>query len=307
MASRTGAERLLAKSMSTASVRVSLALAAAIAAIVVAGCGGGSSGPQTASASSTSSSTTASTDPSPTASSEGGEAGGPPSAGPAGSNGDRVGRGKKSASGGAEGSNGAGRASSGKHGPRIAQPEGEPEPKITPQQRREATVVTMSLESPDAVTGGGSLKQLPAKYTCDGANTWPTLRWNGTPAGTSELALFVMNVQPVEGRLFFDWAVTGVDPGLGEVETEKLPKGTVVGRNSFGKKGLFGLPFRRWRSLHVCPLRDAGKGPRKQGIRSQRNAREGTRSIGERRSYGPVIRAPMITFISKIKLETGVG
>ena len=95
----------------------------------------------------------------------------------------------------------------------------------------------MTLESPNLVAGAGSVRQLPAKYTCDGTNTWPTLHWKGTPAGTAELALFAMNVQPVGGKLFFDWAVAGLDPGLEEIEAGKLPKGAVVGRNSFGQNG----------------------------------------------------------------------
>jgi phosphatidylethanolamine-binding protein (PEBP) family uncharacterized protein len=93
----------------------------------------------------------------------------------------------------------------------------------------------MTLGSPNVAAGAGSVMQLPAKYTCDGADTWPTLRWKGTPAGTAELALFAMNVQPVGGHLFFDWAITGIEPGLEEIEAGKLPKGAVVGRNSFGK------------------------------------------------------------------------
>jgi phosphatidylethanolamine-binding protein (PEBP) family uncharacterized protein len=46
-----------------------------------------------------------------------------------------------------------------------------------------------------------------------------------------------MNVAPVQGELFFDWALAGIDPGLGELESAKLPKGAVQGQNSFGKPG----------------------------------------------------------------------
>jgi phosphatidylethanolamine-binding protein (PEBP) family uncharacterized protein len=46
-----------------------------------------------------------------------------------------------------------------------------------------------------------------------------------------------MNIQPVGGKLFFDWAVAGLSPEEEEIEAGKLPKGTVVGRNSFGKTG----------------------------------------------------------------------
>jgi phosphatidylethanolamine-binding protein (PEBP) family uncharacterized protein len=57
------------------------------------------------------------------------------------------------------------------------------------------------------------------------------------PRGTAELVLFAVNARPVEGKLFFDWAVAGLDPGLEELEAGKLPRNAVVGRNGFGKAG----------------------------------------------------------------------
>lgn len=87
------------------------------------------------------------------------------------------------------------------------------------------------MQSPDVAQGGA----LSAKFTCDGEGGWPTLRWQGVPAGTSELAILAMNVQPVEGKLFFDWALAGIDPSLEELTSGKLPKGAVQGKNSYGK------------------------------------------------------------------------
>jgi len=116
-------------------------------------------------------------------------------------------------------------------------PKGEPEPGITPQQKREATVASMLVESPSVAPSSGGPAALPAQYTCDGTSTSPALRWQGVPGGTAELALFAMNLQPVQGRLFFNWAVAGIDPALGEIKAGQLPKGAVVGRNSFGKVG----------------------------------------------------------------------
>jgi len=92
----------------------------------------------------------------------------------------------------------------------------------------------MILRSPVSQPSSGRLETLPSLYSCDGKNTSPALRWQGVPEGTVELVLFAMNVQPVNGKLFFDWAVAGLDPGLEELEAGKLPKGAVVGRNSFG-------------------------------------------------------------------------
>jgi phosphatidylethanolamine-binding protein (PEBP) family uncharacterized protein len=94
----------------------------------------------------------------------------------------------------------------------------------------------MALLSP-AIPPAGSIGAIPSTYTCDGKDSPPPLRWAGIPAGTTELALFAMNVQPVEEKLFFDWAVAGLDPGLESLESDRLPKGAVVGQNSFGKLG----------------------------------------------------------------------
>ena len=93
----------------------------------------------------------------------------------------------------------------------------------------------MTLQSPSSQPSGGGPQALPTQYTCDGEGTSPALRWQGVPRGTAELVLFAMNTQPVGGELFFDWAVAGLSPELEEIEAGKLPRGAVVGRNSFGK------------------------------------------------------------------------
>jgi phosphatidylethanolamine-binding protein (PEBP) family uncharacterized protein len=100
-----------------------------------------------------------------------------------------------------------------------------------------ATVADMTLQSPAIVSSGGEPGSLARTYTCDGADGWPAFEWSGVPAGTTELALYAMNVQPVEEKLFVDWAVAGIDPALERIEAGKLPKGVTVGTNGFGKRG----------------------------------------------------------------------
>jgi phosphatidylethanolamine-binding protein (PEBP) family uncharacterized protein len=63
------------------------------------------------------------------------------------------------------------------------------------------------------------------------------VRWSGIPTGTAELAVFVLNLQPVHGHLFFDWAVAGLRPTSHGISAATLPPGAVVGRNSFGNVG----------------------------------------------------------------------
>jgi phosphatidylethanolamine-binding protein (PEBP) family uncharacterized protein len=90
--------------------------------------------------------------------------------------------------------------------------------------------------------------EIPRRYTCDGANASLPVRWNGVPPRTSELAIFVVNVQPVHGRLFFDWAVANLNPTSHAISAGTLPPGAVVGRNSFGNA-----------SYSICPAKRAGE------------------------------------------------
>jgi phosphatidylethanolamine-binding protein (PEBP) family uncharacterized protein len=140
------------------------------------------------------------------------------------------------ATSGAAGSAGGTDGPGSKKSPSASQPTGEPAPKASPQKRREAPVVNLSMQSPSANVTPNGLEFLPARYTCDGENTSPALRWQGVPQETAELILFTMDLQPVEGKLFFNWAVAGLSPELEEIEAGKLPEGAIVGRNSFGEE-----------------------------------------------------------------------
>jgi Raf kinase inhibitor-like YbhB/YbcL family protein len=217
----------LIKPAKATSAKVFLALV--LAALVLVGCGGGSSDSSTSSSTAADASggsgsgSSSSANAKGTDAGAGSEAGGPPAGG---------------ADGPAAGSQGEGHdGEGGKQGSRIAQPKGEQEPGIAPQQRREATVASMTLESPSSQPSSAGPQALPATYTCDGKGISPALSWQGVPEGTAELVIFAMNVQPVEGKLFFDWAVAGLSPDLTEIEAGKLPRGAIVGRNGFGKAG----------------------------------------------------------------------
>lgn len=226
MAQRTAADRFLGDLATTASAGIVLALA--VAALLLSGCGGGSSDPQS---SSESEGSTAASNSADQASQKSPAAGTP------------QGKAKGSAShngsanrAGAQAQSPAGQDGQ-KHGPHIKQPKGAPEQGPTPEQIASATVADVTLRSPAIVGSVGTLGRLSSAYTCDGEGKWPALRWSGVPSGTAELVLFAMNLQPVEGRIFFDWAVAGLGPGLESIEAGKLPSGAVVGTNGFGKRG----------------------------------------------------------------------
>jgi phosphatidylethanolamine-binding protein (PEBP) family uncharacterized protein len=156
---------------------------------------------------------------------------------------------KGSAPGQGQGSDAeAGEGQGAKHGQRIAQPKGPREQAPSSQELAGATVADISLQSPAIASAPEGVGRLPATYTCDGEGSWPALQWSGVPAGTAELILYAMSLQPVEGKLFVDWAAAGLDPSLEEVEAGRLPKGAIVGTNSFGKAG-----------YEICPPAGSGE------------------------------------------------
>jgi phosphatidylethanolamine-binding protein (PEBP) family uncharacterized protein len=230
MASRPSDQRFLAVSANSASARLCLALAAA--AILVAGCGG----------SSDSAATTSSTDASAAQAKA-------PKAPTGDGEGSQQSAGESSRSAAAPGSASSASAPSqdagpsrAKHGPHIAQPKGAPEQAPTAATLANATVADMTLQSPAIAASSAGPGSIPAPYTCDGKGTWPSLEWSGVPAGTRELILYVMNVAPVAGKLFVDWAVAGLKPDLTQISSGELPPGAIVGSNSFGK-----------RAYEICP------------------------------------------------------
>jgi phosphatidylethanolamine-binding protein (PEBP) family uncharacterized protein len=217
MAQRTGADRRLASRASAASARVALALAALFL-IALAGCGGDED----------------SDSGSPSAERQAGS-GAAVQEGAAGDSEAPPGSAGAQDAGAAGGGGGAGEG--GKQGPRVPAPQGTREPELTPEQKAEATVASIKLQSPAVRQSEGSLAALPSTYTCDGENSWPPLRWEGVPQGTVELALVAMSLQPVDGKIFFDWALAGIEPEVEEIEAGRLPRGAVMGQNGFGKVG----------------------------------------------------------------------
>jgi Raf kinase inhibitor-like YbhB/YbcL family protein len=86
------------------------------------------------------------------------------------------------------------------------------------------------LTSP-AFTAGGTI---PARYTCDGANVSPPLRWTAPPAGTRSFSLGMVDVT----ARFVHWRASGLPPGARALRAgAKLPRERL---NSFGRRGYGG-------------------------------------------------------------------
>ncbi|MFP3942739.1 MAG: YbhB/YbcL family Raf kinase inhibitor-like protein [Alphaproteobacteria bacterium] len=99
--------------------------------------------------------------------------------------------------------------------------------------------MSLHLESP----AFGQGEPIPRKYSCEGENISPPLRWSGVPPGTEEL-LLVCDDPDAPGGVFHHWAVynipadsTGLAEGFGP---ESLVNGLHQAVNDFGKPGYAG-------------------------------------------------------------------
>jgi Raf kinase inhibitor-like YbhB/YbcL family protein len=83
--------------------------------------------------------------------------------------------------------------------------------------------------------------QVDADYTCDGGNLSPPLSWIGVPDDAVELAVSLVDESVLNnGRPFVHWAVAGIDPASGRLDTGAVPPGAVVALNFFGDVGYGG-------------------------------------------------------------------
>jgi Raf kinase inhibitor-like YbhB/YbcL family protein len=109
---------------------------------------------------------------------------------------------------------------------------------------REA-IMSLQLTS-SAFTAGGSI---PARFTCEGEDVSPPLRWSGAPNGTRSFALIVDDPDAPDPKApkmtYVHWLLYDIPAGTHElpedVQPNTLPKGTHEGRNDF-KRPAYGGP-----------------------------------------------------------------
>jgi len=116
--------------------------------------------------------------------------------------------------------------------------------------RNVVVVVAVAIGLATAVgAGGGKMKitsttfaegeNIPSKFTCDGADTSPALRFEGAPAEAKSLALIVDDPDAPSG-LFTHWLVWNIDPKAVVIEENSVPSNAIQGKNDFGKPGYGG-------------------------------------------------------------------
>ena len=104
--------------------------------------------------------------------------------------------------------------------------------------------MSFSLTSPTFENG----KDIPAKYTCEGADISPTLTWTGIPDGTKSLALIVDDPDEPKTEApkmtYVHWVLYNIPvdgQGLEEnIAAVSLPAGTKEGINDWGRNGYGG-------------------------------------------------------------------
>lgn len=110
-------------------------------------------------------------------------------------------------------------------------------------------IATLAFLSP-AVLAGGNMNlassafadggNIPAKYTCDGADISPPLSWKGLPAGTKSLVLFMDDPDapdPENPRMdWTHWLLYNIPPETASFQEgiRHLPNGTLSGWTDFG-------------------------------------------------------------------------
>jgi Raf kinase inhibitor-like YbhB/YbcL family protein len=106
------------------------------------------------------------------------------------------------------------------------------------------TLMALVLTSTAFVHDGA----IPATYTCQGKDISVPLAWSGVPAGTRSLVLIVDDPDapdPAAPKMtWVHWVLYNIPPGtdgLQEgVKSGELPKGTLEGRNDWGRTGYGG-------------------------------------------------------------------
>ncbi len=99
------------------------------------------------------------------------------------------------------------------------------------------------------MSSSARLRPVAKRYTCDGADIHPPIKWGPVPANTVETALFIIGYQAsLQGKPASAWAVTGLSPKLHQLAAGQLPAGAIIGRNQFGKN-----------AYSICPPRNSSE------------------------------------------------
>jgi hypothetical protein len=80
---------------------------------------------------------------------------------------------------------------------------------------------------------------IPRRYTCDGPDLSPPLKWSGIPAEATELRLTMLD-SDAPGGGFIHWQLSGLSPRSSGLDAGRAPALGNAGTNSFGTTGYRG-------------------------------------------------------------------
>lgn len=111
---------------------------------------------------------------------------------------------------------------------------------LFPQSKKIGVKMELRVES--SAFKEGDL--IPPKFTCEGVNISPHLKWSGAPAGTKSFVLITDDPDAPVGD-WVHWLLYNIPPDLTELKEniapeKKLPNGSLHGLNDFKKFGYGG-------------------------------------------------------------------
>jgi len=86
-----------------------------------------------------------------------------------------------------------------------------------------------------AVAPNGTFR---ARYTCHGEEITPQLSWKGLPGVLEDAKEIVVLAHTFTRHgITTNWAIANISPSVDYIEATELPKGAILGKNSYGKVG----------------------------------------------------------------------
>lgn len=76
-------------------------------------------------------------------------------------------------------------------------------------------------------------EQISQKYTCDGEDINPPLRFEDIPDEAASLALIISDPD-APGKTFYHWVLFNIDPGTDHIDEDSVPGTALEGTNDFG-------------------------------------------------------------------------
>ena len=96
-------------------------------------------------------------------------------------------------------------------------------------------MVVLKLKSSDFKDG----EMIPTRFTSDGENISPKLKWSEVPPGTESFSLIVEDPEGILGP-WRHWVVCNIPKHYREIPENAVPQECETLRNSFGKKKYVG-------------------------------------------------------------------